>query len=96
MSVMILPLIIRKVSSSRYSRALSKAPAVPRIVGFFERVIDMHAETRAVAERFHHRFGLMMQVDDEFTKTEFGDIFGDIADQRLAQKWNRRFGAVNR
>jgi hypothetical protein len=51
---------------------------------------DFHAVIRAVAERFFHRFGLVMKIDDDFFKAETRDVFGDVADERFAQKMESR------
>src|SRR5215203_6384512 len=72
-----LPRIVERARSAEY-------------FGYFFRVMNIHAVIVAVAEDLADGFGLMMEIDDNILKAEFGDVFGNVTDERFAEKRNRR------
>src|SRR6185369_16687113 len=59
------------------------------------RVVNVYSKTRAIPECVDHRVRLVVKIYHHFSKAKFSEVFGDVANERLAQKGNRRFRPIN-
>src|SRR6185437_10082669 len=57
-------------------------------------IMKLHPEPTAITERTPHRLRTMMQVHNNLIDTVAGEIFGDVADERLSKNRYRGFSAV--
>jgi hypothetical protein len=63
---------------------------------FFTSVFDVHAKLSAISEGVDNGFGLMMKIHNNVAKAKTSDVFRNIADQRLSEKWDCRLGPIDR
>src|SRR5437867_5313921 len=63
-------------------------------IRFFASVLNMYSELLTVAESANHRVRLMVKIYDDVSYSEAADIFGNIADKRLPEKWDGRLCPV--